>query len=168
MGGQLCHGPEHKVPVVHIRVRQSEGGIILHKIVVEQNVQIQRPGAPVHQPLTLCRLLNGVQHLQQLLRGVEGFQLHRAVEEILLLHAAVGGGDEVSADLFQADAGVGFQGFHSPVKIPLFVAHVGAEGHKAAVPAPLDADGNAVKGQGDGGAGFFQLQLHRLQQRKAQ
>ena len=66
---------QHKVTQVHLRVGDDQVLVVQHQVVVEENIQVQRPGAPVDQPLPVGGLLDVVEAVQQLMGRQAGLQL---------------------------------------------------------------------------------------------
>ena len=49
-GGDFRQGGQHEIPLVHFHMGNLQIRLVQHQIVIEQNVQIQRSGAPVDFP----------------------------------------------------------------------------------------------------------------------
>ena len=80
----LGQGTEHEVPLRYAGVRQGEPGAVHFEVLVEQQVQVQSPGAPVELPLAQGGLLQLLQLVQQLQRGQQRVQRQAAVQKARL------------------------------------------------------------------------------------
>ena len=82
VGCNLPQGLQYKVPQVHPGVRDHQVIRFQNQVIIQQDIQVQRPGAPTNDPLPVGRLLDLMQPLQQLLRGKKGLQRQAGIQKI--------------------------------------------------------------------------------------
>ena len=73
--GNFLERQQDKVPHVHFNVRNDEIIVVHHKVIVQQDIKIQRPRPPVDEALAVRRLLDIMQTIEQLVRRQEGLEL---------------------------------------------------------------------------------------------
>ena len=115
------------------------------------------------QPLPPGILLDLVEPVQQLMGSQQRPHSQTAIQEIILLHAAVGSGNQIIGYFQYLAAGRFRQGFDCTVQICLFVSHIGAKGDAGGVPCSGDRDRYSLQRKSHRGPGLFQLQGYGLQ-----
>ena len=109
-----------------------------------------------------------MEYLQQILRLQKGFQQQNPIQEIILLHTAVGLCFYCIRYLLYLNQRMPFKRFYGALYILFPLSHIGAKRNIRPVPASFYPDGYKFKGQTDRCLGLFYLYFHSRQQRIAQ
>ena len=94
MGSNLIQRLQHEIPPVHIDMRDMKFTGIQNQIIVQQDIQIQRPGTPADDPLPVCLFFDLMETIQQFQWRQNRLHLQHAIEKVILLHTAIGTGDD--------------------------------------------------------------------------
>jgi hypothetical protein len=84
LAGDFRGGLQDESAKCHTWMGQGEFGTFQDHIVIQQQIQIQRPGSPANTSLASEVHLNPIQQAQQFLRRKRGSQSRNAIQERLL------------------------------------------------------------------------------------
>ena len=131
-GGDLGSRLEHESPGDHPRMRQRERGSVEDDVVVEEEVEIERPRAPMIAPFTVQRVLHGGEHAEHVVGGQARLDQTGAVEKRRL----PGGAPHrprlpVAADGEEGDAGHAAQEFDGTIELLAAAAEIRAASDEA-------------------------------------
>ena len=147
---------------MHIHMGDAQVFFPDHFIVIENNIQIQRPGSPVHGPLPARFRLDPVQLPEQLPGCKERFQLQAAVQKIILVRHPVGRRLDQVRDRFHRTPSDLSQLIHCFSDIVLSPTHVGSQGDICCMFSTQDLHAHRFERQTDRRPGFLDLQTDLL------
>lgn len=159
------HRLQYEIPQMHFHMRHDQSIRLKYLLIVQKNIQIQRPWTPVNLSLSVRCLLDHMHLIKQLLRFQQRAQAQTCIQEIRLLHTAVRLCNQIRRNLFHLASRKRIQCQHCPVQISLAVPDIRTEGNVRRMPESRNFYGYRIERQSNRRPRLFQFQCNTLDER---